>query len=441
MKIKPRGFYRTYNDVGIIYDPRNEGGVLIKGSSDFLRPLDTREDISLLTPLLANNYGVAENEVYRDMMLFYIELANSGFIDIMIDGYTRRTSFRGEEACQYLLSEPTPEFSIKNFYSSFKLLCELHIDLTDACTERCVHCYVPHEQHDFLPFSLCEKVLREFREQQGLTVQLSGGECMLHPNFDRICRLCRELDLNFIVLSNLTLCDEKVIKVLKETDPQFVNVSLYSMNPYEHDAITKVQGSWSKTMAAIDACQQAGIHIRLATPLLKKNQHAYPALRNFAAERHIHLIPDCEIIPMCNGDCSNLNYACSPEEIESVLREDVVFWNRGCHRTPNKGDKVCNIGTLLCINSNGEYYPCSGMHGYALGNAINATLTDIWNGKKMDYLRGLKNHDFPKCARCEHRSFCKVCPAFNFNATGSLFETIPAKCALAEVKHRVFGGT
>ena len=80
------------------------------------------------------------------------------------------------------------------------------------------------------------------------------------------------------------------------------------------------------------------------------------------------------------------------------------------------------------------------MHGYVLGNARDNTLTEVWKGEKMEYLRGLKNKDFPKCVNCEHRAFCKVCPAFNFNATGSLFETIPAKCALAEVKHRVFGG-
>ena len=79
--------------------------------------------------------------------------------------------------------------------------------------------------------------------------------------------------------------------MLKETDPQFVNVSLYSLAPEEHDAITQIRGSWKKTMAAIDACQQAGIHIRLATPLLKANQGAFPALKRFADAHHMHLIP------------------------------------------------------------------------------------------------------------------------------------------------------
>ena len=31
-----------------------------------------------------------------------------------------------------------------DFYSRHGLSCELHIDLTDGCNEKCVHCYLPH---------------------------------------------------------------------------------------------------------------------------------------------------------------------------------------------------------------------------------------------------------------------------------------------------------
>ena len=167
---------------------------------------------------------------------------------------------------------------------------------------------------------------------------------MLHPDFEKICRLCRALDLNFVVMSNLTLCDENTVALLKETNPQFVNVSLYSMNEAEHDAITQIPGSWRKTRAAIDRLQEEGVAVRLATPLLKLNQTAYPALKAFAKMRHVHLVPDCDIIPRCGGDCSNLNYTCSPEEVERVLSEDKAFWNRGYGDVQNfkPEDRVCD---------------------------------------------------------------------------------------------------
>ena len=102
---------------------------------------------------------------------------------------------------------------------------------------------------------------------------------------------------------------------------------------------------------------------------------------------------------------------------------------------------MCDIGEArLYLNAKGEYYPCDSMHGYVLGTVRENTLKEVWHGEKLNYLRSLKNKDFGKCASCEDRPWCKVCPAFNFNATGDLFKTIPAKCAVSGVIHEVYGG-
>ena len=440
MKFRSTSFIRYFEEEFCLCNLCKGSAVILNEASDFLRPMLAGEDVEATAHDLAKKYNVPLCDVQRDITDFYKNLTSLGLAKPVESNCScNSVATNGDQ----IITEPSKggewQWPVADFYVRHNLPAELHIDLTDACTERCVHCYVPQEQH-YLRFESVVKVLREFRKQQGLTVQLSGGECLLYPQFAQVCRLCRKLDLNFIVLSNLTLCDEKIIEVLKETDPQFVNVSLYSMVPEEHDAITQIHGSWQKTMAAIDACQKADIHIRLAAPLLKANQHAYPALRKFAKERHVHLIPDYEIIPMYNRNCSNLCHACTPQEMESVFKTDEHFWNcdMANHRLPD--DRVCVIGERLFLNAKGQYYGCSAMNEFVIGDATRDSVDDVWNSDMMRWLRGLKNRDFPKCACCEHRPFCKVCPAFNYNATGSLFETIPAKCALAEVRHRVFGG-
>ena len=276
----------------------------------------------------------------------------------------------------------------------------------------------------------------------GLSVHLTGGECMMHPDFVRICRLCKELNLNMIVFSNLTLCDEKMVAAMREVDPQFINVSLYAMIPEVHDAITRIPGSWQRTMDALLRCEKAGVHCRIATPLLKKNKGEFAALKAFADEHRTHLVPSYDIIAKSNHDCSNLCHACSVEEIQEVLERDSdIFgkeWNR---EMPSSDRKVCDIGDArLYLNAKGNYYPCDSMHEYVLGNVRTHTVGEIWRGEKLEYLRSLKNRDFGACASCEDRPFCKVCPAFNFNATGDLFRTIPEKCALSAVVHGVYGG-
>ena len=331
---------------------------------------------------------------------------------------------------------------IHEFYVTHHLPIELHLDLTDACTERCVHCYIPREQMHFLPVELVEKALTEFRKMNGITVHLSGGEVMMHPDFERICRKCVELNLNLVILSNMTLADKGRIKFLKEIDPQVINVSLYSMNPEEHDAITQSPGSWMRTMKALELCDNYGIHYRIASPLLKENQKAFGALKEFADTHHVRLTANAGIVAQADHGCGNLAHVCSSEELQKVLECNRELFNENWSKEmPSIDAKVCDIGeTRMYLNAKGDYYPCGAMHGYVLGNVRENTMREIWTGEKLDYLRGLKNRDFGACTSCDKRPWCKVCPAANFNATGDLFKHHPDACALAGIIKEVYGG-
>ena len=267
---------------------------------------------------------------------------------------------------------------------------------------------------------------------------------MLHPRFNDVCKLCRKLELNFVVLSNLTVCNQEKIDCLKRCRPQFVNVSLYSMNPTEHDAITRVCGSWKRTMDGITNCLDAGIRVRLATPLLKRNKDAFLGLVTFAKEHNMILTGSCVLIPKCDHDCANLSESCSPSEMEGVLQRYKDVFDEGWNGDATVGlnDHVCEIGrTRIYLGATGTYYPCDSMHEYSLGNAEEVSLREIWGGREIAYLRNLRNRDFEKCSTCPERGYCKVCPAYNYNATGNLTEPIPNKCEIASVIHRVYGGS
>ena len=401
--------------------------------------------------VVAAKFDCSLNEVAADARMVFEELISQGFVEItgsssfaqaVFDQVVSHQSHSRENVAADREAKSEDYSPVGDFCRRHGIPGDLHVDLTNACTERCVHCYVPQGQHDFLPYEMVEKALREFRAANGLSVHLTGGEAMLHPDLEKICRLCVELNLNFLIFSNMTLCDEKRVAFLKEVDPQFINVSLYSMDAAEHDAITCLPGSWRKTMDAILACEKAGVHIRLATPLLKANQGAFPALKRFADAHHMHLIPSCDIVPRANHTCSNLDLACSAAELERALSDNKDLFDRNwVGKMPNPDDKVCDIGEgRLYLNAKGNYYPCDCMHEYVLGNVRENSLEEIWTGEKLNYLRSLKNKDFGTCASCVHRPWCKVCPAANFNATGDLFKAIPEKCVQSAVIHKIYGG-
>lgn len=347
-----------------------------------------------------------------------------------------------EERTNSLYDKKLFEGAVKEFYKFNFLPQELHIDLTTGCNERCVHCYIPdHNNQQFLDINTFKRVINDFVQNQGLTVYLSGGEPMLHPQFKEMVKYCYRKNLNIVIMSNLTLCDDAMVNLLKEIDPQFVNVSLYSMVPEHHDAITTIKGSWQKTMSAILKLKENGIHVRLAAPVLKENKDDFEELFKFAQEHHMHLIPDCDIYAKCNQDTSNLDHALSPEELEDFLSKNSRYYSQFMwNENINPDDKVCDIGeTRINIDSKGNFYPCDGTHELTLGNASKLCgIVNAWRCELFEYLRELKNKNFGECSSCEYRKFCKVCPAHNYNATGDIFKHLEQRCQYAKIKKKLF---
>lgn len=111
-----------------------------------------------------------------------------------------------------------PATMLEKYFAVHPTLFELQMDVTQACTERCRHCYVPEYNPLFLPYGKICEVLDEFRGMGGIHVSLSGGECMLHPDFIRIVRAIRERDCTVSCLSNLTVCTDEIVAALVEAD-------------------------------------------------------------------------------------------------------------------------------------------------------------------------------------------------------------------------------
>ncbi len=442
MKIKlcDNVFIRHLDDETLLFHPRSGACSVLSNAREYIDPLSHEwQDVSHLISAVAHKFAISPSEIKEDAKSIYIELLSQGFATSDLE-YSYADSIKSTIS----VAKPTKtddDMPLSDFYKRHGgMPSELHIDLTDACTERCVHCYVPEGRCHYIKYELAKNIIEEFRQMGGMSVHLTGGEAMMHPDFKRICRLCKDLNINLIIFSNLTLCDGKMIEFMKAIDPQFINVSLYAMTPSVHDGITKLKGSWIRTMEAIKNSAKAGVHIRIATPLLKENKDEFNALRNFAKEHKMHLIASFDIVPRSDHDCSNICHACSTRELREVLTHNKELFDEGfgCGRR-SIDSKICSIGTnRIYVNSEGNYYPCDAMHDYALGNAEAHSLKEIWHSARMNELRGLKEADYPKCHACNLRMFCKVCPAYNFNATGNVLGICADKCATAKVVHEVY---
>lgn len=303
------------------------------------------------------------------------------------------------------------------------------IEVNNKCNERCIHCYIPHQfKTKRLSFEQISKVLHELHDMGTLSLTLSGGECLMHPDFADILRLACNLDFSITVLSNLTLLTEEMVQVFKEVNLSLVQTSLYSMVPEEHDHITAVPGSFVKTKAAIEKLVAANVPVQISCPTMRTNFRTYKEVLKYA--HSLRCKAQTDFIMMARSDFStdNLSERLSLEETKQLIRDmietDVDYDALMSEYTPRDLEKekdlpVCGVAVdNICLGANGEYYPCSGWQGMPVGT-IDTPLKDLWeNSPQLQYLRSIKKGSFPKCMTCRNRDFCAACLVRNFNESG-----------------------
>lgn len=337
-------------------------------------------------------------------------------------------------------------------------LISIQFELTGKCNERCVHCYIPNKEKDEgneLSLEKIKMIIEEFSDMGGLEVTLSGGEALLHSNFMEIVELCRKKDLVITILSNLIALTDNQIKKLKEYNVSLLQVSLYSMNPEHHDAITQVKGSFYRTISSIERLVKANVPVQISCPVMHANRKDYKDVILYAKKLNIKAQTDFIMMAQSNFDNQNLSNRISLNEIEYLLRD--IFENDPEYSDISSDEykkkikdardeegfmvmPICNAGIdTLHILSNGNVIACSGWNNYTVGNLHKNSLKHIWtNSEGLKKIRKISQKDFPKCLDCESFMYCSRCLVRNFNESKGDMMALPEYfCEVAKLNKKI----
>lgn len=454
-KQKSNVIFRDYESFGYITDNRNFGykstdnsdnhigdKILSESGAVFLSVLGrTPQTLDGLAKKIKKQFtDVNIRTIKNDAKEFYCMLEQDGFI---VSGETMRECNKKDTKFSYKTLEPEitienfsptiihPEKSTQNFleehFSGKPQLTNLHIEITSMCNERCIHCYIPHDYKvSCIEPDLFYDVLEQCKNKRLLHLTLSGGEPMLHKNFCNFLRKCNEYNFSVNVLSNLTLLNDEIIKEMKTNPLLGVQVSLYSMNPHIHDEITQIKGSFEKTKNAILKLIENDIPLQISCPIMKQNKNCYDDVIKWGKKHKIHVGDDYVIIARYNHTTQNLSCRLSINEIKEEINDKVANdpkyleqMEREAEKKKNvtSNDFVCSVcHSSICIADSGNVYPCAGWQDYIVGNVKETSLNEIWDhSEKVQYLRGLRNQDFPKCIQCPDKVFCTKCMVRNAN--------------------------
>lgn len=334
-----------------------------------------------------------------------------------------------------------------NGISSNEFLRSIHIDVANACNERCVHCYIPEDcKKNVIDSSLFYKIIDEGRDLNIIHVTLSGGEPLLHRDIINFLKKCREKDLSVNVLSNLTLLTEEIIEEMKKNPLLSVQTSLYSMDEAVHDSITKLSGSFEKTKSGLLRLCSEGIPVQISCPIMKQNKDSYLDVMHWGWEHNISVATEPQIFASYDHSKCNLDNRLSEDEVAEVidaqLKEGYAQPLREIAIKKEKMEKnapVCSICRYsFCVTAEGKVFPCAGWQKNIIGDLNNQSVRDIWeNSNKIRALREIKRSQFPNCVDCVDRGYCTVCMMWNSNENddGDPYRINPYRCKIAALTH------
>ncbi|HLM81794.1 MAG TPA: radical SAM protein, partial [Terriglobales bacterium] len=94
----------------------------------------------------------------------------------------------------------------------------VHIDVTYRCNERCVHCYLDHDDHGEMTTAEIKDVLDQLAEAGVFYLTFSGGEVFMRRDFFELLEYARRLMFNVKIKTNAVMIHEAEARRIRELD-------------------------------------------------------------------------------------------------------------------------------------------------------------------------------------------------------------------------------
>lgn len=311
----------------------------------------------------------------------------------------------------------------------------VHLDVTYRCNERCVHCYLDHEDHGEMTTAEIKDVLDQLADAGVFFLTFSGGEVFLRRDFFDILEHARGLQFNVKIKTNAVMIHAAEAQRIRKLGVDTIQISVYSHRPEVHDAITKLPGSLKRTIKAIRFMREQGLKVTIANVLMTWNRHDSDGVQQLAAELGVHYVLDPTITPKMDGDTSILSLRIPGEELPEVFRNPALVPNMEEFCAPPKPvseDDLegysCSAGHSFCyISPYGDVFPCV-QFPLPTGNIRQQKFMDIWNhSPELKEVRSIKAKDLTTCSSCSHVSSCTRCPGLAY-MEGSMRGPSTADC-------------
>lgn len=319
--------------------------------------------------------------------------------------------------------------------SGLNIPIQVALELTYRCNLQCAHCYIDISEADELTLEEWKGVLDQLKAAGTMYIALTGGEIMVRQDFLDIATYARRNGFLISFMTNCTLVTPYLSRAIAELQPFTVGTSLYGATAATHEAVTRVSGSFQRTLAGIKLFVDAGLIPTVQTIAMKTNiaelSQMKEVVESVGATVHIEV-----------GMAPSKTGALFPFQYEPVAEDllDCRWLVHASDRINNAEPQLCRAGKSYCsISPEGNVFPCL-MFPMKLGNLRQSSFESVWRLEpraELRYLRSMRRSDLYACNGCELVAYCDRCTGSAYLESGRADGPSPSACRQAEMRWRL----
>lgn len=310
------------------------------------------------------------------------------------------------------------------------------------CNAKCQNCQSRKNEFNFrgkdttMSLELFEDFCKEFKDNGGTSISISGGEPTILQNLERYIEIANECSLKTRLMTNGSyLTHEKIIKFIDAGLKELV-VSFYSTNEENFNKLRNSEGLFNKTKNAIELLSNFSKELILImqTIVSKVNYEDLPYILEYAYLKRFHYMwisllenaKDLEQIRMADEDIDKYNNEIIPQ-LQNIIKNNCVDnYKENCKiLSSNKMQKYYSKGLyklneyncpfikkFYLLYPNGDLGYCPG-YEYFSGEKTNFFFDRL---DKINYER-IKAFLKEKCFYCPHGMHIslKIAPSLLIN--------------------------
>lgn len=312
------------------------------------------------------------------------------------------------------------------------------IELTKRCNLRCYHCYVVPGSRE-VPTARWLALLDELLKEGCWGVTLTGGEVGLRDDWLAVARGVKQRRMGLTILTNGTLFDAADLEAIIELHPSRVGVSLYGGDAATHEAVTRVEGSFAKSVGTLRALRAGGIKCQVSSVLMRDNFSEFPGIIELARDMECEFRFEPTVNPRADGSTDVLEHRVTTSELRaffehSWVREDTREWRAVKSDVEPRLTPAANCAagfTMVTFEADGSVMPCIGF-GPPFGNITEGPFDSIWRGEAASLHRERMQQPLVECTSCSLAPLCTVrCPRLAQVEDGDVSGRSRRACELA----------